>query len=75
MICYSVTYKKLFSSASLLLSKQNRLKSAIPIGAEIRGITQIFETAILFQKKEPEYNSGVLNPSRNKIKTLAFFKE
>ena len=47
-------------------SKQNRLKSAIPIGAELRGITQIFETAILFQKKEQEYNSRVLNPCRNK---------
>jgi hypothetical protein len=54
-------------------SKQNRLKSAIPIGAELRGITQIFKTAILFQKKEPEYNSGVLNPCRNKGTNKSLF--
>ena len=29
-----------------MTSKKNRLKSAIPTGAELRGITQIFETAI-----------------------------
>ena len=45
-------------------SKQKHLKSAILIGAELRDIMQIFETAILFQKKEPDYNSVVLYPCR-----------
>jgi hypothetical protein len=61
-----------------LKSKQNHLKSAIPIGSELRGITQIFETAILtfddpkviFGNK-PEQSSGVLNPYRNK--KITFF--